>query len=790
MANESITLFNFYHRYRWNHIDFTTLQDSLYENLRGFAEGVYKGSVLTGFATYAFGIYGEDNEIWVDGGIAVSRNGNLLVAKMPQNLTIEAPTTHPVRCLVVARAKTESTNYITEPTDPMSSVPLNSVRSMELVVLRGAEAASPDYPSPDYQTDVVLAGVRIAPGQTKFELVDFDYEQRDVPGRQSDVYAQNISKADTRLRPYKFGNLVTIQKSQIENPRAFSYIVGNRPSVFPKTSLGGYSGVDCWVYMETGAIGGGDEVSPDFTPVIPTSGNAVVACIGINANDEVEVAYGSEGTRQECLDGIINQAPAGPGSISIPSNTKPICFVICYSSNGTNINEIDVIDCRSEATISTSAGPTFVEFTTDQNWTVPAGVTKLKVKAFSTAEEAQSNLGSNIKLDTSRKPWSWGHNINFGAIGDGTTVHKSSPVAVAGNLRFKMVSYACGVTADGKCYAWGANNQGQIGDGTSVPKSSPVLVVGGLKFEQVVCRGESNIKTGLTTDGDVYCWGVNSQGELGDGTTTSKSSPTLVLGGLKFKQVGEACGITLDGSTFVWGLGFDGGNGDGTQTDHSSPVQVIGGLKFKKICQVGGAGRAYLAVTEDGTPYAWGRNSYGQLGDGTTAHKSSPVLVLGGLKFVAIAGGGGVAAGLTANGTLYTWGNNFEGALGIGTSGSGTYQSSPVAVIGGLKFSSITATEDSGPALFALTRDTGLLYAWGINNRGQLGDGTSTDRSSPVLVVGGLNFLGNPTATPAGEVLVDVTPGEQIHVSVSGGFAMFGGRCLSTRTTDKIVVEY
>lgn len=355
MANESITLFNFYHRYRWNHIDFTTLQDSLYENLRGFAEGVYKGSVLTGFAAYSFGVYGEDNEIWVDGGIAVSRNGNLLVAKTPQNLTIEAPATHPVRCLVVARAKTESTNYITEPTDPMSSVPLNSVRSMELVVLRGAEAASPDYPPPDYQTDVVLAGVRIAPGQTKFELVDFDYEQRDVPGKQSDVYAQNISKADTRLRPYKFANIVTIQKSQIENPRAFSYIVGNRPSIFPKTSLGGYSGVDCWVYMETGAIGGGDEASPDFTPVIPTSGNAVVACIGINANDEVEVAYGSEGTRQECLDGIINQAPTGPGSVSIPSNTKPICFVICYSSNGTNINEIDVIDCRSEATINNSA---------------------------------------------------------------------------------------------------------------------------------------------------------------------------------------------------------------------------------------------------------------------------------------------------------------------------------------------------------------------------------------------------------------------------------------------------
>lgn len=785
MANESITLFNFYHRYRWNHIDFTTLQDSLYENLRGFAEGVYKGSVLTGFATYSFGVYGEDNEIWVDGGIAVSRNGNLLVAKMPQNLTIEAPTTHPVRCLVVARAKTESTNYITEPTDPMSSVPLNSVRSMELVVLRGAEAASPDYPSPDYQTDVVLAGVRIAPGQTKFELVDFDYEQRDVPGKQSDVYAQNISKADTRLRPYKFANLVTIQKSQIENPRAFSYIVGNRPSIFPKTSLGGYSGSDCWINMETGAIGGGDEASPDFTPVIPTSGNAIVACIGINPNDEVEVAYGTQGTRQECLDGIINQASAGAGSVSIPSGTKPICFVICYSSNGTNINEVDVIDCRSDAVISESTGSTVETFRADSAWVVPSGVSKVNVKAISSIEDMRRTFTTNIALDQSRKAYAWGPN-GFGAVGDGTTSHKSSPTAVLGDLLFKFVGPSAGVTIDGKAWRWGINSSGQLGNNSVTPASSPVLVVGSLKFDMIAANASRTLA--LTTDGDTYAWGENASGQLGDNTVVPKSSPVAVVGGLKFREIvvaSSSChALTFDGLAYSWGGNFSGQLGDSSVVPKSSPVAVVGGLRFKRIA---GGSEHMLGITADGTCYAWGGGGSGRLGDGTTVSKSSPVAVVGGLKFVQIAAGLSCSAGLTESGDVYTWGNNSGGELGNGTTGGS--RSSPGLVVGGLKFSSIAAEGGGANFFHAMTR-SGQLYSWGTNSSGQGGTGTTSTLSSPVLVTGSLKFLGKALETIVGEANLEVTSGESLNITLSTGIPMFGGFCLATKTADKIVLEY
>ena len=137
----------------------------------------------------------------------------------------------------------------------------------------------------------------------------------------------------------------------------------------------------------------------------------------------------------------------------------------------------------------------------------------------------------------------------------------------------------CGVTAGGAAYCWGSNFSGQLGDGTTTDRSSPVLVTGGVSFAAVSAGPGGDFTCGVTSGGAVYCWGYNGNGELGDGTTTNRSSPVLVMGGVSFAAVSaggaHTCGVTAGGAVYCWGLNSSGQLGDGTTTDRSSPVLVV-----------------------------------------------------------------------------------------------------------------------------------------------------------------------------------------------------------------------
>src|SRR5207249_3094844 len=148
----------------------------------------------------------------------------------------------------------------------------------------------------------------------------------------------------------------------------------------------------------------------------------------------------------------------------------------------------------------------------------------------------------------------WGANGD-GQLGDGTTTDRSSPVLVAGGLSFAAVSaggragvinHTCGVTSAGAGYCWGDNFYGQLGDATTTDRSSPVLVAGGVTFAAVRAGGIHSC--GVTAVGAAYCWGYNGLGELGDGTTTDRPSPGLVAGGVSFNAVRaggiHSCGVT------------------------------------------------------------------------------------------------------------------------------------------------------------------------------------------------------------------------------------------------------
>jgi alpha-tubulin suppressor-like RCC1 family protein len=289
-------------------------------------------------------------------------------------------------------------------------------------------------------------------------------------------------------------------------------------------------------------------------------------------------------------------------------------------------------------------------------------------------------------------------------------------------------------TGENITYSWGSNALGQLGDNTSTNRSSPVSVVGEFNDWSQVSTGNQH-SLGIRTNSTAWAWGNNSSGQLGDGTTTTRSSPVSVVGGFTdWFQVSAGCthslAITTNGTAWAWGQNSYGQLGDNSTTNKSSPVSVVNILSgFSDWCQVSAGGSHSLGVRTNGTMWTWGNNSSGQLGDGTTTTRSSPVSVVGGFTdWFQVSAGCTHSLAITTNGTAWAWGQNSYGQLGDGTT---TSRSSPVNILGG--FTHISAGFDHSLGV----RTDGTAWAWGNNSNGQLGDNTAISKSIPVSVVGG-----------------------------------------------------
>jgi alpha-tubulin suppressor-like RCC1 family protein len=284
-----------------------------------------------------------------------------------------------------------------------------------------------------------------------------------------------------------------------------------------------------------------------------------------------------------------------------------------------------------------------------------------------------------------------------------------------------------------QAWAWAINLNGRLGDGTTTSRSSPVSVVGGFTDWCQVSAG-GNHGLGVRKNGTIWAWGWNDSGELGNNTIISRSSPVSVIGGFTdWKQVSggtqHSFGLRTNGTLWGWGLNSSGQLGDDTTINQSSPVSVIGG--FTDWCQISSSDQHNLAIRTNGSIWAWGNNLDGRLGDNTVITKSSPVSVVGGFTdWCQVSSGIKHSLAIRINGTLWSWGDNSCGQLGNGTI---INVSSPVSVVGG--FTNWCQTSTKGSHSLAV-RTNGSLWAWGFNF-GRLGDNTVTCRSSPVSVVGG-----------------------------------------------------
>jgi len=332
-------------------------------------------------------------------------------------------------------------------------------------------------------------------------------------------------------------------------------------------------------------------------------------------------------------------------------------------------------------------------------------------------------------------------NLTIDKPGVGYVLQATSGTLTAGTLQldvwsrdaFASVSaggaHTCALTRDGYTYCWGANANGQVGAGTTIDYASPVIVASSMG---TVSAGGSHT-CALTINKGFYCWGLNDDGQLGDGTKTTRLSPTPVT------SYPGGDGVITGGShtcayfnTDPWDFGVTttcwGNNGEGRLGNDNSNVIALA------------AGGSHTCGNDYGSVpalYCWGSNKNGQLGDGAltqfrqTPFRVAPFFGSGALS----AGASHTCANITVGGTggLFCWGLNDNGQLGDGTT---TERSSPAVVSGG-PFSSVAA---GGSHTCALT-SAGAAYCWGANDKGQLGDGTTTMRTSPVPVSGGLTFV-------------------------------------------------
>lgn len=334
--------------------------------------------------------------------------------------------------------------------------------------------------------------------------------------------------------------------------------------------------------------------------------------------------------------------------------------------------------------------------------------------------------------------WCWGQNA-FGELGQGASPSSPTALQVTLGMTatsFATKSYhACAGLQDGSVKCWGLNDSNQIGDGIVGNRLTPATVANLAQVTQVaVGRAHS---CALRTSGAVTCWGSNTSGQLGDGGYTPKTTPTSTVGGLSSVPLSitlassHACALLASGEGQCWGDNAYRQLGDGSNIDRTSatamPVASIQQIAPSGYSVTPYTGGATCALATTGTVTCWGSNDFGQLGNGTTSTMptSTPVQVQNLTDAVELVAGRYHVCARRAGGAVVCWGRNDFGQIGDGTNNT---RSSPSAVT----LPRPAVHVGTGGWHTCALLDDSSLYCWGANSAGQLGDGSTTGRTMPV----------------------------------------------------------
>jgi len=503
------------------------------------------------------------------------------------------------------------------------------------------------------------------------------------------------------------------------------------------TSESGYAMLTDGTVMAWGSGPGTNSSTP-----ATISGTQNVTTLATDAFSQSSTIYLIIGDR------LVSFSNASATTITAGSTATVAAVVKANDANGAALARQSVTFTTGNAASVTptsgttdSSGAVSTTVTSTDPWSVPGStLTVTADSAGYAATRGLSVIGSNVYVAGSN---------SAGEAGTGTGSDPGSTAvqtARAFPSPVRKISSSSGTLAllqDGTVWSVGANDYGQLGDGTTTSRSTWAQVPG--------LSNVTDIGTGFTcsfavADGYVYAWGFRYQGSLGDGNDgrSNQLTPlrltTLPRGATAISPASAGSYALVNGQVYAWGDNHRLGNGTTSDGFTSTPVPVTGMTHVTQLASGYYGGYAL----QDGNVYAWGLNGFGQIGDGTSDDRPSPVQVLG-LSNVTqvVASQGGVTAYALAGGAVHAWGGNMmarwnaDGTLtqlyGMLGDGSTVDQSTTPVTVSGL--TSPTLVGASGIAAFAVTRDG--VRAWGGNNDGRLADGTTADyRTTPVPVAG------------------------------------------------------
>lgn len=422
---------------------------------------------------------------------------------------------------------------------------------------------------------------------------------------------------------------------------------------------------------------------------------------------------------------------------------------ISQTTNRSNPVQIGVD--KSWRKVAAGGGTTFAETTDGYVWGWGQNVfydtleTGDKIDRSSPVQIGSANQGTRVFTTNNSvaylKPttpdmfafFATGRNAS-GALALGDTVNRSSLVQVGSVWRTFSIGddFGIGVKGNGTLWAWGSNTWGQLGDGTTVSKSTPIQIGTSSNWSFVHAAQFSSYA--INSSGQLWAWGFNSTGAVGDGTTASRSQPVQIGSNTNWQQIGgkgqHVLAITTTGALYVWGLGSQGELGLAGITSRSSPVQVNAGTSYTYAT---GAAGISAVIRSDGYLFVTGANNTAQLGLNDTVNRTTfTAPTLSPVTHVTTWCGSGIGIGgmfaiEATNNRLMGWGSNSSRVL---VNSAAVAFSTPLALSTG--WSKIEASAYYNGVMGMKT--DGTLWAWGYNAYGQLGDGTTIDRSSPVQI--------------------------------------------------------
>ncbi len=520
----------------------------------------------------------------------------------------------------------------------------------------------------------------------------------------------------------QLGDGTTVQKNSPTAVPGLAGVIAIAAGAYHTVALKNDGTVVAWGSNSYGQLGDGTTVHKNTPTAVPgLSGVTAIA-----AGTSHTVALKNDGSVVAC--GLNNFGQLGNATTTNFSSPVTTLSLISQQPLSVTINGYGAVRSTPVTEVNCSSG------TCSQPYSVGATVSLVPAAApgsfFGSWAGCDSVTGNicNVTMTAAKSV-----TASFVAYPSGT-------IAVAAGTQ-----HAVGLQSDGAVRAWGRNSSGQLGNGSTTDSSTPVAVTGLSGAVTAIAAGALHT-VALMSDGSLRAWGDNSLGQLGNGTTTSSSTPVTVtgLGGSAVAiSAGDFFTVALmsDGSVKAWGQNSASQLGNGTTTDSSTPVTVTG---LTGVTAIAGNGSHSLALMADGSVKAWGANEHGQLGTGGVSTSTTPVTVanLNGTA-IAIAAGTYYSVALMADGTVNSWGDNGYGQLGSGTTSFSINTPVTAAGLGGAA-KAITA----GTAHTTVLMADGTVRAWGYNGFGCLGNGTTTGSTTPVTVTG---LDGTVTAIAAGQ---------------------------------------